>query len=147
MQVTFYKNTSPKNKLDKSLESIKTVSCNAYEDFNITTNNIIVDNDDSLLVANYCYNQKTQRYYFIDDIVVKDGRRMVFSCRCDVLYSFKDKIRENGGIVSRQSTKANYYLNDSKYTIESRRQITSHKFPNEHFSMSGSYIIKILGGV
>lgn len=146
MQVTFYKNSSPKIQVSKNISQVAQKECQAQEPFNISNNELLLGIDENIADCNYCYNAKTRRYYFINSITMLDGERMRVTCTCDVLMSFKNQLLNNGGIVSKQSEKANYYLNDSNYTIESRKKITTHKFPLEHFSTSGSYVVKILGG-
>lgn len=114
MNLKLYKNLSDRNHLDKNITQQGTdlsgtlrndcsvidpiISIEAFTGFNLTE-------------CNYAYIEEYNRYYFINNIILR-GNLYELHMHVDVLSTYKDQIRNNTGIVSRQEKNYNLYLQD-----------------------------------
>ena len=105
MNITFYKNSSEKEKIGKSLSSGLTLSGNLRDECSITSPSILVEAT-SLVDYNYCYIPEFKRYYFISDITSVRNNLWRVSLKCDVLESFKSDIRNSSCIVKKQQNQS-----------------------------------------
>lgn len=147
MKIKFYKNSSEKNKIGKSLSSELTLNGNLRDECSITSPSILVEAT-SLVDYNYCYIPEFKRYYFISDITsVRNGLWRV-SLKCDVLESFKSRILASSCIVDKQYnlSNANRYLDDGSYVIQSDTTTEIKKFSNG-FNSSGDFILITAGAI
>ena len=105
MNITFYKNSSEKEKIGKSLSSGLTLSGNLRDECSITSPSILVEAT-SLVDYNYCYIPEFKRYYFISDITSVRNNLWRVSLKCDVLESFKSDILNSSCIVKKQQNQS-----------------------------------------
>lgn len=124
MTLKLYTNTTEKNHLDKNITqqgndltgtlrsecsiTDPVISIEAFTNFDITT-------------CNYAFITEFNRYYFINNIVLK-GNLYELQMHVDVLSTYKDIIRNNQAIISRQANQYNLYLTDGA--------IKTHAFPH-----------------
>ena len=94
---------------------------------------------------NYCYIPAFNRYYFIDDIVVKRTNLLEIYCRCDVLYSWKNDILNQEALVKRNAEYWNLYINDGNFISYSNTKLVTKEFPGQ-FNGS-SYILATMNGL
>ena len=94
---------------------------------------------ESYIGANYCYCELFGgRYYFINDMSIDIGKKIVISCSVDVLYTYKGDIEGAWGCIIRAETiEGNNWgvgpIADEKLPINSRRNIETIKFGNSPF--------------
>lgn len=145
MQIKFYKMSDDKRVIDKTLGTAKTKSsCQLIEPSSITNPSFTIAIDTTLYNYNYVYIAYFGRYYYIDDITVLDGARMMVTCSVDVLKSFATQIK-NCTVNSRRNEK-NYdmYLPDDR-PVESRYIKYSKKFGTSFSDFTPSYVLITVG--
>lgn len=140
---TFYINRSDDRKVDKALTQIKTTSVDLKGDTNLVNPTIKVIPFASLEKCNYVYLADFERYYFVREITY--SQQYVFiTLECDVLYTYRDSIRNVKAIVKRQETNCNYYLDDEKYKALEYSRIQTFGF-STGFTQN-AFLLTIAGG-
>jgi hypothetical protein len=142
MEITIYNNASSNNTVTKSITPIKQVAATFYEESSVIDPIILLDNDSALYKANYCYIPLFNRYYYIKNITVDNGRQMRLTCHVDVLMSFD--IRSLTGVVARNENAYNLYFTDSAFKILNYRQVITKAFPNS-FSSNSNLLLTVVG--
>lgn len=96
---------------------------------------------------NYMYIAEFDRYYFIDDIETLGMSRWLIKAHVDVLYSFMYDILSTSAIIDKveEETKANLYLDDGSFVMDSRKYNEIKEFPSG-LNENGSYILICAGG-
>ena len=141
MTIDFYKNHSEKNRLDKVLTSVTSMTGELKEDCSIIDPIIkIVGNVGTFAAVNYMYIPEFGRYYFINNVISVNNDICEVHAHVDVLSTYKDQIRAQNAIVSRQERKWNLYLNDGVFkTYQNPYIITkafSSGFTSQHFVLT-----------
>lgn len=146
MNVVLYNNQSDNRVLDKILTEIKTVSAEFFKESSVLAPQIILKYDASLLNCNYLYISYMTRYYYVSDVTILDGGRMMLTCKVDVLKTYASQIKNLTVIVDKQkSIKDNTYYNDGSYVIDDRQTNNVINFPNSLLT-DGQYILITAGG-
>lgn len=109
MKIIFYKFIGDKRELNKELNDDFELEGVLRDQSNLLCPQIMVKHD--IREYNYCYIEDFKRYYYINDIDSYRNGLWVIKLKNDVLMSYKDKILELSGIVSR--------LNETDYVNES----------------------------
>ena len=146
MNITFYKNSSEKEKIGKSLSSGLTLSGNLRDECSITSPSILVEAT-SLVDYNYCYIPKFKRYYFISDIVSVRNNLWRVSLKCDVLESFKSDILNSSCIVNKQQNQSySNNIDDGSYInrVDSFIEIANYQ---NGFNADGEFILLTAGAI
>lgn len=141
MTIEFYVNQSEKNRLDKTLVSAFNLNGELKEDCSIIDPVIkVVADVSSMSSVNYMYIASFGRYYFINNVISINNDICEVHAHVDVLSTYKDEIRAQRAIVSRQEKKWNLYLNDGVFkTYQNPYIITkafSSGFTSQHFVLS-----------
>lgn len=141
MTINFYTNQSEKNRLDKTLVSAFDLNGELKEDCSIIDPVIkVVADVSSMASVNYLYIASFGRYYFINNVISINNEICEVHAHVDVLSTYKDEIRAQRAIVSRQEKKWNLYLNDGVFkTYQNPYIITkafSSGFTSQHFVLS-----------
>lgn len=141
MTIEFYVNQSEKNRLDKTLVSAFNLNGELKEDCSIIDPVIkIVGDVSSMASVNYMYIPSFSRYYFINNVISINNEICEVHAHVDVLSTYKDEIRAQRAVVSRQEKKWNLYLNDGVFkTYQNPYIITkafSSGFTSQHFVLS-----------
>lgn len=145
MNLTLYFNASERKVVGKSLQSLGNVTGVLKGDASVMNPVFVLESDDNYLSGvNYLYWQETGRYYYIDDIQVLTGGRMLFYCSVDVLQSFATQIKAQTAIVDKQQNDANMYFNDGSFVRDTREFYTVKSFQNG-FNDNGEYILITAG--
>lgn len=160
MNVKFYFNKQPFNKVDKGLDKdnpILTVEnvrfltdgtlniTNPVIEFAPTTN--ISDWSDIVESAryNYFYIPKFARFYFIENIETK-ASHVIVTGKCDVLMSFKDDILASTQYITRSESRRSAYLSDSMLPIRSDHRYIMKPFGDPVDDKTCSKILMITTG-
>ena len=139
--VTIQTTTSERNRVDKSITDIQTVSGVLKEDCSIVDPVILVRADlADFIAANYMTIPAFGRSYFLTPPKSVNGGFVEFSGHCDVLSSFKTAIRGNNAIINRSERNWNLYLNDGSLKTYQYPEISTHKFTTG-FNTGHTYIL------
>lgn len=109
------RNTSPSNKVDKSITNIVTVTGVLRSGASVIDPVILIETQTPATVissANYAYISAFSRYYYITNVKSDANGLWIVSMHVDVLMTYKDQIRAQSGIVARQEYVYNMYLDD-----------------------------------
>lgn len=141
MTIEFYVNQSEKNRLDKTLVSAFNLNGELKEDCSIIDPVIkIVGDVSSMASVNYMYIPSFGRYYFINNVISINNEICEVHAHVDVLSTYKDEIRAQRAVVSRQEKKWNLYLNDGVFKTYQNPYIITKAFPSgfteQHFVLS-----------
>ena len=146
MQIEFYKNSSEKNKVGKSISNKLTLSGNLRDECSITSPSILVEST-SLVDYNYCYIPEFKRYYFISDIVSVRNNLWRVSLKCDVLESFKSDILKLSCIVDKQQNQSySNNIDDGSYINRADSFVEIANYQNG-FNSSGEFILITAGAI
>lgn len=145
MNIIIQINSSEKNKVDKDLTTISTLTGTLREGTSIIDPDILVSASvDTLSNANYMTISAFGRSYFITDISsFREGLTRIRG-HVDVLSSFKTQIRSNSAIISRQKTKYNLYLNDGSFKTYQNPMVITKSFSGGFNTQS--FILAVAGG-
>ena len=145
MTIKLYHNDSDKRTVSKTLSNEGSLAgATIIDDTSILAPRLKVrDNGIIMVQYNYCYIADFKRYYYITDITVSNGY-IYIDCKVDVLMSYAAEIRACSGIIKRQESKCNYYLDDEKYKSYEYSRIQTKLFPNGFTTKS--FVLTIAGG-
>lgn len=115
MTVEFYLNNSAENVIDKNITFIATATGFLKNDSDVLNPELVVDGDIQTFInsVNYVRIVEFNRFYYLKSFTVNNKQLFTMSLDCDVLYSFRAYIRQNGGIIARNANSWNLYLNDN----------------------------------
>lgn len=143
--LTLQTTTSEKNRIDKTVTDIATVSGTLRADTSIIDPVFLIEGDlASYVNANYMTVPAFGRSYFITNIRSMRAGLVEFTCHCDVLSSFKTQIRTNTAIIQRSERNWNLYLNDGSLTAYQDPEIYTTEFPMG-FTVNKQYILAVAG--
>ena len=149
MNAYLYYNKSDKRYMNKTLQSITYeggsdhIDVEFKEDTSITDPTFILRTQSKVLEGNYIYVPNLNRYYYINDYVVSH-QRIYINCHVDVLMSFKNEIKQQNVIVSRQESSYNLYQVDPKMVIYNTPVYRVLKFPGG-FDSTGHFVLCVAG--
>lgn len=101
-------------------------------------------------IVNYNYLSAFGRYYFITDMTVSSGSRVVIKCAVDVLTTYADSIKNCTGTILRAENPKTKILRDNKYPLAPDVDFYSWLFPQTPWDVANSgynYLITTCGGV
>lgn len=146
MNLIFYNNTGDIRQLNKNLTEVKTgVTANIQYEVSITDPVLIMNNDSSLVNANYFYIAEWARYYFITNRVYLDGNRIEITGHVDVLASFKNEILNSDCIAERSASNSNPYIIDNMIGDAGSFTTTYQRSSVTPFNNTGSYLLTVAG--
>lgn len=139
--ITLQVNNSEKERLDKSITDIATISGTLREKTSLIDPVIVIEGDLSNYVnCNYMTIPAFNRSYFINNITSVSNNLFEISAHVDVLTTYKTQIRTNDAIIARQEKKWNLYLNDGVFKTYQNPFIVTKAFPSgftsQHFVFS-----------
>ena len=124
-------NNSEKNKLDKDITDIITLSGVLKNETSIINPVILIEGDiSSFTNCNYMTIPVFGRKYFITNIRSIRNNLFEVSAHVDVLSSFATQIRSNTAIIHRQENRWNLYLNDGSFRVYQNPMVLTREFPN-----------------
>ena len=124
MSIGFCVSSSEPDRLDKTgyLSEFEWINGTLREEASIL-NPILLIEYSSFQTWNYAYIPNFNRYYFIREIVsVRTGLWRIVM-REDVMMSFKDAIREQYAMISRNEIEFDRQVNDAMYPVEYRKSV------------------------
>lgn len=124
-------NKSEKNKLDKDVTDIITLSGVLKNETSIINPIILIEGDLSgFVTCNYMTISIFNRKYFVTNIRAIRNGLFEISARVDVLSTYAAQIRANTAIVHRQENRWNLYLNDGTFRTYQNPMVLTREFPN-----------------
>ena len=132
MDIYLYQNLSEQNALDKSTALIGTLSGALKESTDLLNPVILIEGDITATVAttNYIYIPSFKRYYFLTGLTsVRTGLYQI-EMHVDVLTTYRDGIRKNEALISRQENEWNMMIPDNQQQVGQKQIITQQAFPN-----------------
>lgn len=119
MTLTLYTTTSDPRVVDKQLSIIASgLTIHPLQNFNIITPVIYLDYADSYLNANYAYIPDLHRYYFVNNLDLELGKRIIFSLSVDVLMTYANQIRACNATVVRSEMFPPNQVPDDKLPVD-----------------------------
>lgn len=146
--ITFYKNESPSNFVNKKLTLNHTMQGTLREGTSLIDPILIVEANAPGFQANgynYVYVPDFDRYYYITNIVSTYYKMWEIHCHVDVLMSFKDDILEQTAIVSRQETTYNLMLDDGTFMTYQNPKIQTKVFSNPTPFETQEFVLVVAG--
>lgn len=125
--INFYECYSPANAVDKELGIVDSPQGYLRKDSSVVDPVIVVQTDSNpvwVRGANYAYIEDFGRYYYITNVISKSGavsggdvplnqaHLWEVHMHVDVLMSYKEEIRKQTAVVSRQESNYNLMLDD-----------------------------------
>ena len=90
------------------------------------------------------YIESFNRFYFVDNITSIRNGLIQFSCRVDVLMSYRTAIRKNNAIIKKQENKWNLYLNDGTFKAYQNPNVLTKAFPSGFTTQE--FVLAVAGG-
>lgn len=144
MQIDFYKNTVPKNRLYRNLTGHLVSQGHLIDPCDVLNPVIKMAYNAYHVNINYCYIPDFGRYYFINDYVI-EGDTITLYLHVDVLYTYRNTILQSQCVALRSSSHGNLYFKDDFIQSESGYRYNVSKFPYNFASTGGTYILYIAG--
>lgn len=145
MTITLQVSTSPKNKLDKDVTDVASLSGTLKTSTSVINPTIIIEGNLSQYTnVNYMTIPDFGRSYFITNITSITSNLFEIAAHVDVLSSFATEIRANKAIVHRQETKWNLYLNDGSFKVYQNPMVLTKAFPSGFTTQE--FVLAVAGG-
>ena len=130
MTIKFYQNSSEVKAVDKSLLELIEVEGALRESSSVVDPVLNVsDIYDYVGFINYAYIEEFDRYYFVNNITSVRENLWRMSLHVDVLYTYRDGIRDNYAIIERNQNQYDLLLNDGLFQTQQRPSIKQFAFP------------------
>lgn len=139
-----YFNTSPRNKLNKTITNASSSLTIRYkENTSITNPDIMISSSVDIDKYNYIYiGGEIGRYYYIESYEMSQ-QYYILHCKVDVLMSYKSDISNTSFIAAKNSNVYNLYLNDDRMKLYSKTRTLTFPFKNG-FRKEGSKVFSFL---
>ena len=144
MDIVLYNNSSEKNKINKSLTLVETLTGSIKENSSITHPSILIEYSDPTNF-NYVYIAAFGRYYFVNDVIVERTNLLRINLTVDVLESFKTGILAQNVIIDKNELDFTDYLPDENLVTLVKTKTDIVNFPNGLLD-SGEFILITAGG-
>lgn len=144
MEIRFYNCADTRNTINKTLTDYVSTFVNLkYQDFTVINPTLLLKFSE-YPKYNYVYIPAVNRYYFIEDIVIKSEKTFELKLKCDVLESFKEDILKGYGKMVK-SENGESYFNDGYNHLET---FETHEFNSSVTLEDKKYtVLATLGGV
>lgn len=130
MNIKLYNTTSPRNKLNKTLNLVADITGESNEKIGDHDTIFIVSKGHLIGVqgSNYLLSGISGKYYYIEDYEI-ENQCVKIICKEDVLMSYKTQILANTCTISRNANLSNAYLLDNGYQLLAYENIVTKTFP------------------
>ena len=145
MNIKLYNNSSPNNKIGKTLSSEVTLSGSLRDTSKVVRPEVMIESATPLFY-NYAYIPDFNRYYFIKEIVSYRTNLWLVKMEVDVLETYKAQIKALDCVIeATESYGGNDYLSNSESWVASVKAKTDIITLNGLLN-SGEYILITAGG-
>lgn len=154
MTINLWRNTSPTNSVTKELIEIASVEGTLRDASSILDPSIVIELPDETAVASFNYFQipEFNRFYYVTNVVSVIGATANPAAHLwelhghvDVLYTYKDSIREQNAVVARQESEFNMYLDDGTFMSYSDPIVQTLTFSNATPFESQEFVLVVAG--
>ena len=151
MKIILYKSIADNRLLDKSskITVIDTIdTAHIKDDTSIISPSIILSYKkiSTLKKCNYLYIPSMGRYYYVNDIVLKQGGMYELKCHVDVLMTYKGDIKNITTLILRQENVNNPYIEDGQLLVRANRVYEKHTI-GKVGDGTDHYYLTVNGGV
>lgn len=152
MNITFYKYKGKKEKIDKQLLNNSTsFALQLKEQSTLLDLTVVVTSSQYSLINansyNYCYiDGFINRYYFIDNITFIGNDLLELSLHCDVLYTYRNYIKNITTLIERSQTGYDKYIDDPLLPISSKRELVIKKISPTGFPDTTHFYLVVNSG-
>lgn len=153
IQLVVGSTSSDKRVIDKAMTSQITVNAEVYGDASILAPQLLIEYNQAIFSLNYVYIAAFNRYYFLTNVTLSSGDRMILSCAIDPLNSFKSEILALNTTVVRQEQAEDNFLPDRCMTPVSKKNIKVYPLDNTVLNLRGpdahsssNYVLCVAGG-
>ena len=151
MKIILYKSIADNRLLDKSskITVIDTIdTAHIKDDTSIISPSIILSYKkiSTLKKCNYLYIPSMGRYYYVNDIVLKQGGIYELKCHVDVLMTYKGDIKNITTLILRQENVNNPYIEDRQLLVRANRVYEKHTI-GKVGDGTDHYYLTVNGGV
>lgn len=143
----------PRTLLKVPQSEITVSSIRPTGEVNLLTPTFVLDYKEAYTSKNYIYvGAPFNRYYFITDMKIDIGKKIIINCKVDVLQSFSQQVLSSRGYIIRTGSYAASakYLPDENIPINTQTQTQNYEFSSTPFqtidSINGNYILTVIGG-
>lgn len=146
--VTTYYNESPANKVDKSITAIAYGTGVLRDGCSIIDPIILFETEltaELMTKCNYCIIEEFGRCYYITNIISVTNDLWEMHLHVDVLMTYKDQLRLQSGIVSRQAQKANMFVDDGWFMAQQNPHKYLRTFSNATPFENQEFVLAIAG--
>lgn len=141
VHLTLYKNLSERIRVDKNIQTLGTIEGTFRGQADVLEPTLTIKGEFTNQ-CNYFYVQEFGRYYYVTRTIIVVNGLIELHGAVDVLMSWKSGIKANGGVVGRQATQYNLYLQDPLIHAYQNAMVGTLEFP-EGFTTE-SYILATL---
>lgn len=146
MDFKLYHNSSPNNKIGKTLNSETVFIGNLRDSARIVNPEIMIESE-NLTGYNYAYIPIFNRYYFIEEITSYRTGLWLVKMKVDVLESYKNEIKALDCIIEATENYAgDNYLANSESWVTKVKAMTDILTFNHGLLDNGEYILITAGG-
>ena len=154
MDVTFYTTTDDKRKVSKSLTTVSILSCEIYNGCDIINPLLLLEYSATITSCNYMYIPDFHRYYFVTNITVDAGGRMIVVGEIDVLQTYATSILALDATVTRNEYTDDTLLVDPLATFIPEKTVNAYvitptdgtPFNVRDYENGSNFVIVIAGG-
>lgn len=146
--IVLQRNSSPSNKVDKSIADVVTVTGVLRNGASIIDPVILIETETPATVissANYAHISAFSRYYYITNVKSDANGLWIISLHVDVLMTYRDQIRAQSGIVARQEYVYNMYLDDGWF-LAYQKPIVQTKFLSKPSPFEAEEYVLVIAG-
>lgn len=141
-------NNSPLNFVNKELIDKVTVTGVLRDGANVVDPVLLIEShltEDIVGSINYLYIPVFKRYYFVTNITAEVDGLWTLEGHCDVLMTYREQIKRQEAIVSRQENIRNMYLDDGSFMAYQNPYIFTRYFSNPSPFASEEYVLIVAG--
>ena len=131
MNIKLYNTTSPKIKVNKTLNLVADITGEPHDIVSETEMSVRLSIGHLIGVqgSNYAYIASTGKYYFISPNYQIDNQSVIVNLKEDVLMSLKTPLLAQTCTISKNEFLADSYLYDDNYKIDGYSNIVTKEFP------------------
>ena len=112
MILSLFKTNNDSRTCIKVLEQIANLNIQPNAELNLLKPSLTIPYSNTYLTANYCYIDEFNRYYFINDMSLLNGKMLSVSCSVDPLTSFYKYFKSSIGFCTRNENDIQPWIKD-----------------------------------
>ena len=130
MNIILYSTNSPRNKVNKTILQVASITGESNESIGCINTSFILSSNyiNAVKGSNYLDSGITGKYYFIENYEIKNQTIKIFA-KQDVLMNYKTSILAQTCTISRNENIANAYLYDKAYQLKTYNIVCTRAFP------------------